>query len=49
MSALEDSGFKVRLNIWVNAYGFTDIELSFWQVLMKNLKLGGIKLPGMAE
>lgn len=49
VSALEDSGFKVSLNVWVKAHGFTDTKLSFLEVLMKNLKLGGIKLPGMAE
>lgn len=49
VSALEDSGFKVSLNVWVKAHGFTDTKLSFLEVLMKNLKLGGIKLPGMAD
>jgi len=49
VSALEDSGFKVSLNIWVKAHGFTDTKLSFLELLMKNLKLGGIKLPGMAD
>ena len=49
VSALEDSGFKVNLNVWVKAHGFTDTKLSFLEVLVKNLKLGGIKLPGMPE
>jgi small conductance mechanosensitive channel len=49
VSALEDSGFKVSLNIWVKAHGFTDTKLSFLEILMKNLKLGGIKLPGMPD
>lgn len=49
VSALEDSGYRANINIWVNAHGFTDTKLSFLEVLMKNLKLGGIKLPGMPE
>lgn len=49
VSVLEDSGYKVILNIWVKAHGFTDTKLSFQEELMKNLKLGGIKLPGMAD
>jgi small conductance mechanosensitive channel len=49
VAALEDSGFKVILNVWVEAHGFTDTKLSFLELLMKNLKLGGIKLPGMTE
>jgi len=49
VSALEDSGYKVAMNIWVNAHGFTDTKLSFQQELMKKLKLGGVKLPGMTD
>jgi small conductance mechanosensitive channel len=49
VSALEDSGFRANINVWVNAHGFIDTKLSFLEVLMKNLKLGGIKLPGMTE
>ncbi|WP_316825185.1 mechanosensitive ion channel family protein [Pedobacter miscanthi] len=49
VSSLEDSGFKISLNLWVNAHGFTDTKLSFLEILMKNLKQGGIKLPGMGD
>lgn len=49
ISSLEDSGYKVALNVWVKAHGFIDTKLSFQQVLLKNLKEGGIKLPGMPD
>jgi small conductance mechanosensitive channel len=49
VSALEDSGYKVSLNVWIKAHGFTDTKLSFQKELMKNLKESGIKLPGMAD
>jgi small conductance mechanosensitive channel len=49
VSALEDSGYKVIMNIWVKAHGFTDTKLAFQKELMDNLKSGGIKLPGMAD
>lgn len=49
VATLEDSGYKVGMNVWVNAHGFTDTKLSFQQELMKNLKLGGVKLPGMSD
>lgn len=49
VSSLEDSGYKVSLNVWVKAHGFTDTKLSFQKELMKNLKEGGIKLPGMSD
>ena len=49
VSSLEDNGFKANLNVWVKAHGFTDTKLAFLEALMKNLKLGGVKLPGMPE
>jgi small conductance mechanosensitive channel len=49
VAALEDSGYKVSLNVWIKAHGFTDTKLSFQKELMKNLKESGIKLPGMAD
>ncbi|PWS33401.1 mechanosensitive ion channel family protein [Pedobacter paludis] len=49
VSSLEDSGFKITMNIWVKAHGFMDTKLAFQKVLMENLKSGGIKLPGMED
>jgi len=49
VSVLDDSGFKVSLNVWVKAHGFMDTKLAFQKELMKNLKSGGITLPGMAS
>ncbi|QPH40012.1 mechanosensitive ion channel family protein [Pedobacter endophyticus] len=47
VSTLEDSGYKVIMNVWVNAHGFTDTKLSFQQELMKNFRTNGVNLPGM--
>lgn len=49
VSSLEDSGFKITLNIWIKAHGFMDTKLAFQKVLMENLKSGGVKLPGMED
>ncbi|SDF76047.1 small conductance mechanosensitive channel [Pedobacter terrae] len=49
VSSLEDNGFKANLNVWIKAHGFTDTKLAFLEALMKNLKLGGVRLPGMPE
>ncbi|KQS32410.1 mechanosensitive ion channel family protein [Pedobacter sp. Leaf194] len=49
VSVLDDSGFKVSLNVWVKAHGFMDTKLVFQKELMQNLKNGGIKLPGMPD
>jgi len=47
VSTLEDSGYKVIMNVWVNAHGFTDTKLAFQQELMKNFRANGVNLPGM--
>ncbi|WP_131537237.1 mechanosensitive ion channel family protein [Pedobacter nototheniae] len=49
VSVLDDSGFKVTLNVWVKAHGFTDTKFNFQKELLENLKTSGIKLPGMAD
>lgn len=49
ISSLDDNGYKVLLNVWVNAHGFTDTKLSFQKEIMQDLKSGGIKLPGMPD
>lgn len=49
VSSLDDNGYKVSLNVWVKAHGFTDTKLNFQRALMENLKTGGVKLPGMVD
>lgn len=49
VSSLDDSGYKVALNVWVKAHGFTDTKLMFQKALLENLKSGDIKLPGMGD
>lgn len=44
---LEPDGYKVRINIWVKAHGFTDIRLAFQQRLIDEFRRSDIKLPGM--
>lgn len=47
ISSLEPDGYKVMLNVWVNAHGFMDTKMAFQQKLMENLKASGLKLPGL--
>lgn len=47
VEALEPDGYKVRINIWVKAHGFTDIRLLFQQKLIDTFRQSDIKLPGM--
>jgi small conductance mechanosensitive channel len=47
IESLEPDGYKVRINIWVKAHGFTDIRLAFQQRLLEEFRKSDIKLPGM--
>jgi small conductance mechanosensitive channel len=47
ISSLESDGYKVMLNLWINAHGFTDTKMAFQEQLMQRLKSSGLKLPGM--
>ncbi len=47
LSALEWDGYKININVWVNAHGFNDAKLKMQEALMDDLKSGGIKLQGM--
>jgi small conductance mechanosensitive channel len=39
ISSIESDGYKVMLNVWVNAHGFTDTKMAFQQKLMETLNL----------
>jgi small conductance mechanosensitive channel len=48
ISSLEADGYKVMLNLWINAHGFVDTKIRFQEMLLQRLKSSGLKLPGMA-
>lgn len=48
ISALEPDGYRILVNVWIAAHGYTDTKMAFQEKLMADLKNGGIKLPGMA-
>jgi small conductance mechanosensitive channel len=47
VEALEDDGYKVKINIWVSAHGFNDTRMAFQEALMTQLQASEAKLPGM--
>lgn len=47
IDTIEEDGFKVKINIWVNAHGFHDTKLAFQEVLIRQFKNSPVKLPGM--
>ncbi|MGX5687756.1 mechanosensitive ion channel family protein [Arcticibacter tournemirensis] len=47
VSALEPDGYKMMVNVWVDAHGFIDAKLDFQEKLIGDLKNAAIKLPGM--
>src|SRR5215217_2696372 len=42
VSMLEESGYKVFINVWLEAHGFNDAKLSFQEKLVENLKASGL-------
>lgn len=47
IESLDADGYKVRVNIWVQAHGFNDKRIAFQERLINQLKSSGAKLPGM--
>jgi small conductance mechanosensitive channel len=47
VSLLEETGYKVMINVWLNAHGFNDSKLIFQEKLVKALKEGNSPLPGL--
>lgn len=48
VSTLEESGYKVMINVWLNAHGFNDAKFIFQEKLVRVMKEAGIPLPGVA-
>lgn len=46
ISAVEADGYKVRINVWLNAHGYEDEKMAFQEKLVTRLKESDIKLPG---
>jgi small conductance mechanosensitive channel len=46
VESLEPDGYKVRINVWVKAHGFTDVRLAFQQRLIDEFRNSDVKLPG---
>ena len=47
VSTVDPDGYKVMINIWVPAHGYTDLKLGFQERLIQDLKDAQLKLPGM--
>lgn len=48
IASLEADGYKVVVNIWIDAHGFVDAKMQFQEHLMYKLKGSGLKLPGLS-
>jgi len=47
VSSIESDGYKLFINVWVNAHGFYDTQLKLQEAILEDIKSAGIKLPGM--
>jgi small conductance mechanosensitive channel len=47
LSLIELDGYRIAINVWVNAHGFHDTRLILLEAIMDELKAAGVKLTGM--
>jgi small conductance mechanosensitive channel len=47
VSTVDPDGYKVMVNVWVNAHAYNDMKMQFQKELIMDLKSAGVKLPGM--
>ncbi|WP_158799463.1 mechanosensitive ion channel family protein [Pedobacter sp. L105] len=48
VTLLEEGGYTVLINVWLNSHGFNDARLKFQENLMRDMKEAGLPLPGMS-
>lgn len=47
VASIESDGYKVSVNVWINAHGFQDTKLAIQETILQDLKSSGVKLAGM--
>ncbi|RZL41517.1 MAG: mechanosensitive ion channel family protein, partial [Pedobacter sp.] len=47
VASIENDGYKLGVNVWVNAHGFQDTKLALQETIVEDLKKAELKLPGM--
>ena len=48
ISSIEPDGYKVMVNVWLDAHGFVDTKMEIQEKMMEGLRVSGLKLPGLA-
>lgn len=47
ISSIEPDGYKVMVNVWLDAHGYVDTKMEIQEKIMEALKGSGLKLPGL--
>lgn len=47
IAVLETDGYKLGINVWVNAHGFQDTKLAIQETILQDIKDAGIKIAGL--
>ncbi|CAG5069349.1 Small-conductance mechanosensitive channel [Dyadobacter sp. CECT 9623] len=47
ISSIEADGYKVMVNVWLDAHGFIDTKMEIQEKMMEALRGSGLKLPGL--
>jgi small conductance mechanosensitive channel len=48
VQTVDADGYRVEVNVWAPAHGFQDVKLALQEKLISDLKIAGVKLPGMS-
>ncbi|NIJ53876.1 mechanosensitive ion channel family protein [Dyadobacter arcticus] len=47
ISSIESDGYKVMVNVWLDAHSFVNTKMEIQEKIMESLKTSGLKLPGL--
>lgn len=47
VSSIDDNGYKIMVNLWVQSHGYEDTKLEYQEKLIQNLRSANVKVAGM--
>lgn len=47
VASLENDGYKIGINVWVDAHGFQDTKLAIQEQILQDVKDAGVKIAGL--
>jgi small conductance mechanosensitive channel len=47
VAVVENDGYKIGVNVWVDAHGFYDTKMAVQETILQAIKLSGVKIAGL--